>query len=132
MGIYLMVGAVCDLWKQKIPVIYLLTGAGVAIVEAIVQCEKIWEIKVGGAGIGVIFLLIAKFTKEQIGYGDGWMVLILGIYLGIWELLQLLCVGFALCFVLSCVGIACKKMTRRTRIPFYPFLLAGYIGVMLC
>lgn len=131
MGIYISVGAMFDLVKQKIPSVYLIVGTAMAVIETIWKCEQVLGIKICGAGIGILFLLIAKFTNEQIGYGDGWMILIQGIYLGIWELLQLLCIGFGICFLVSCVGMMCKKMNRRTRLPFYPFLLAGYVGVIL-
>lgn len=131
MGIYLFIGMVWDLLKRKIPVLYLMLGTVAALFKAAACQGIIPNTVVWGAMIGGIFLVISKCTKEQIGYGDSWMILILGIWLGIWDVIRLLAIVFMLCFAFSCVGLACKKIKRYTRIPFYPFLMLGYTGVML-
>ena len=44
----------------------------------------------GGAAVGAGFLLLSKVTGEGIGYGDSWGILVLGLYLGLWKLLEVL------------------------------------------
>lgn len=131
MGIYLLMGTVCDLIKRELSVVYLISGTIFAMFYQIFNHKKMWYVSVGGVVIGILFLLLSKYTEEQIGYGDSWMILNLGIYLGIWKLVCLLGVVFGFSFLFSCAGILCRKLTRHTRIPFYPFLMAGYIGVMI-
>lgn len=81
----------------------------------------------GGIGVGALFLIVSRVTEEGIGYGDSWAVLILGIYLGIWELLETLAGAFLLLAAFSAVCMVVKKMSGKVRIPFLPFLAAGYL-----
>jgi len=131
MGIYLLLGTICDLVKREIFSAYLIGGTAFAVLYQIFNCGNNWYVSICGALIGVGFLLLSKFTDEQIGYGDSWMILNLGIYLGIWKLIVLLGIVFGVSFIFSCTGLVCGKLKRRTRIPFYPFLMIGYIGVMI-
>ena len=36
----------------------------------------------GGVLIGIVFWLISKYSNETIGYGDSWIISLMGIYLG--------------------------------------------------
>lgn len=131
MGVYLFTGTIFDLIKRKIPVIYLAAGSVMAIVYRIFYCKGAWFISVCGAMMGVFFLVLSKCTEEQIGYGDSWMILNLGIYLGIWELIVMLVIVFGTSFVFAFLGLMFRKMTRKTRIPFFPFLMLGYLGAVM-
>lgn len=61
------------------------------------------------------------------GYGDSWAILILGIFLGLWGVLEVLAAAFLLLTLVSVVLLARKRMSRRLSVPFYPFLAAGYL-----
>lgn len=82
---------------------------------------------------GVLFLLCSKLTGEKVGYGDGIILLILGICLTfplIWYVWM-----FALLLVTLWAGVllCTKKANRRTRIPFIPFLwIANLIVWRIC
>lgn len=80
---------------------------------------------IGGAIGGIIFLFVSKCTKEALGYGDSIVLLILGLYLGIWDFLE---VGF-LAFVFSGIyGMICLWKKRKSMtMPFIPFILGGYV-----
>lgn len=85
---------------------------------------------IGGAGIGILFFFISKYTREAIGYGDSWIILLLGIYLGLWDLLWLLSIAFTVTGVLAVFLLAFRKCSRKITIPFVPFLTLAYVGVM--
>lgn len=120
--------AVVDVRRQRIPVSYLIILAAGSILK---QCtgrpEDVWLI-LGGAGIGCIFLILSKVTEEGLGYGDSLGILILGIGLGTWKLLEVLMATFLLLFVWSMI-IWCIRKKKNQRIPFYPFLVSGYFLV---
>lgn len=74
---------------------------------------------------GSVILLLAFVTREQIGYGDGISVLILGAMYGFYKCMGIVCAGL---FLVSLTGIVCmalKKAGRHTRLPFLPFLLSA-------
>lgn len=69
---------------------------------------------------GVLFLFFGFVTDEAVGYGDGWLILALGLWMSAEELLSavflgmILGSGFAICF-------------GKKEIPFVPFLGAAYV-----
>ena len=75
----------------------------------------------GGAGVGILFLLVSKVTREGFGYGDSWAILALGIYLGLWGVLDVLVGTFCFLAVAALVCLTAKKMSRKHTIPFIPF-----------
>ena len=38
-------------------------------------------VRLGGVLIGIVFWLISKYSNETIGYGDSWIISLMGIYL---------------------------------------------------
>ena len=81
----------------------------------------------GGAGIGIVLLAAAFFTKEAIGFGDGLLICVTGIYLGFWKNLLLFFSSLMLC---SFFGLALflwgwfqGKDYRKKRLPFLMFTL---------
>ena len=67
-----------------------------------------------------------QITREAIGYGDSLAILILGIYLGVWGLLEVLATSF---FILGILALGCVTLRRKKSLafPFYPFLTVGYL-----
>lgn len=127
--IFLMAASVWDILKRKIPVIYLIAGTITALFALILSSEIVWgEILLGGI-TGIAFFLLSKYTKESIGYGDSWMIFILGITVGVWKLMVILGIAFLAAIIAAGIGIMERKITKKSRIPFYPFLLIGYLGV---
>ncbi len=123
--------SIADICSRKISV-YLLVFCNLTALGYQILIEKgdIWLI-LGGVGVGLLFLVISRITREGIGYGDSWTILIMGIYLGIWELLGVLLTAFLILGVVSALCLGVKKMSRKYRLPFLPFLAAGYLCSIL-
>ena len=116
-----------DIYSRRIPV-YILVFCNLAAMgyQIFIGKEDIWLI-LGGIGIGILFLLISRVTGEGIGYGDSWLILIMGIYLGVWKLLEALMSAFLFLGAAAAVCLALKKMSKKYKLPFIPFLTAGYL-----
>ena len=129
-NVYLLWGAWKDLRKKRISDQYLWFGGVAGIIYNLMKMitkEFVWEERFTAYLPGLLILVIAKITGEKIGYGDGWVVLILGSFLGIFEIYVMLQLAVILAAVVS-VGLLCtKKAGREYRIPFLPFLWAAYI-----
>ena len=96
-GICLCFLAICswqDIKKREISVSFLRVGSLLGIISFICSGREYWYLYFSGAGIGIVFLIISKVTEEAIGYGDGWIVCIMGSFLGIWSLLEALAVSY--------------------------------------
>ncbi len=132
--ILLLVGSVYD-WKYRsLPIWILVIGglgglAGVLI--TLVSTEKsgteVWVALLPGT----MALLLAYATREQIGYGDGVLLLVMGSCLGVSGVVIALLVALAGTCVVSIMLLVFRKVSRSSRIPFVPFLCMGSVATLL-
>lgn len=80
---------------------------------------------------GIFTILLAYASREQIGYGDGLILLMLGGYAGVGDTIKILMLALAGSFVVSIVLLLGRKATGNSRIPFVPFLTLGSVLVMV-
>lgn len=76
---------------------------------------------------GVGILAFGRLTGEQIGYGDGLVMVVAGLFLKAAGVISLFLSGLVLCAVSAAVLFLTGKVTTRTAFPFLPFLLAGFV-----
>lgn len=122
--------ALIDLRTRKLPVWILVLASGVVVVFRICHWEKHTFLWLGGIAVGAVFLLVSKLTDEALGYGDSWMIMLLGIYLGLWDVLLLLSMAFLLSGMMALVFLIRNKWSKKVSFPFVPFLALSYMGVM--
>lgn len=80
---------------------------------------------------GAVFWLLSFVTREKVGYGDGWVLLMIGLFLDLPRCFLILLAGLLIESVTALVLLVFRKIRRDKEIPFCPFLLLG-MGVMLC
>lgn len=80
---------------------------------------------------GVMFFLISYITREGIGYGDSYVILILGVYFGVWDTVGICFVAVFFMAFLSGIGMMMWNWKKTKRLPFLPFLAAASLGVMI-
>ena len=131
--LFLAVCAVFDGLYKQIPLIVVWLGMLAAV------CLQIYG-AMGETGIfamvfsmipGAVFFLLSFLTREKVGYGDGWVLLMIGLFLGIYRCFLILFVGLLAESVVAIVLLAFRKIQRDREIPFSPFLLLG-MGVVVC
>lgn len=128
--IYLAVLSVVDIHSRRIPFWGLLSGGAAAVTYRVLLGREGAVLALAGAAVGLVFLGLSKMTGEALGYADSLLVVILGIYLGFWELCRLLAVSFFISAVFSVFMLSVKKMHRKTTFPFIPFLALGYLLIL--
>lgn len=109
---FLGFGAAQDIKYQKISTEYLLAGSCAAILYRALFGRMHWSVWVAGLGCGIVFLMISKWSQEGIGYGDSWMILNMGIFLGIWNLLGMLMLAFLVAAMAAGAGLWSGKWKR--------------------
>lgn len=130
MLILLAVASVIDWRKREIPMSLLFIMSAVVTIFAI-YCKDvtIWQRLAGGA-LGIMLFVVSTVTKEAIGYGDSWLILLLGLHLGIFRVLQLLFAASLLAVLFAVFYLWMRKWDRKATLPFVPFLTIAYLGVM--
>ncbi len=85
------------------------------------------------AGIlpGLLLLCIGKLSGGALGMGDGLIVLVAGLYMGIWKALEFITVAVLLAAVWAGILMFGKKRGGKASFPFVPFLLAAYAAPWL-
>lgn len=80
---------------------------------------------------GTAALVLAKITREQIGMGDGWELILMGNWLGLSDCLLALGIALLGIFLISVVLLLLGRAGRNTRIAFVPFLWVGTVAALL-
>lgn len=84
-----------------------------------------------GMSVGVTLLVLSKLTGGRIGAGDAVLLIVTGIYLGFKQNMQLFFSGLLLSGIWALGVLVLKKKSRKDSIPFIPFLLAAYMGMLV-
>lgn len=128
--LYLFWGSIQDIKTKTISSRYLQLGTlfGILILTRMLNQKSI-TVEKGIFSLipGVLLLLFGKATKEKIGYGDGWLMIIMGMCLGdmgVWYLCQL---SFLLSAIFSIVMMGIRRESKDNQIPFVPFIGISYL-----
>lgn len=127
----LAVLAEIDVRKKELPLVMLIIFCGIGVLVQGVLKNFLWKDLCGGILVGVGILLAAVVSRENIGIGDGLLLCVTGLYLGLWRNLVLLLGAFTCAAAVSVVLLFLKKCDRRSRFPFVPFILVSYVGLMV-
>lgn len=118
-------------WKKReisllLTGIYGIVGLGLSIHAG--RTLEDWLIPVG---VSLVMIAVSILTGGEIGLGDGWIFLVLGMMLTTEIYIKTACIGMlAVAVYAGILLIICRK-GRKTEIPLVPFLLMGYLGGLL-
>lgn len=132
-GVYLAYLSVEDIRKKSLPVPGI--AAGLLFVPFFVITEGASNItlldNLKGMIPGVLLIFISFLSRGQIGIGDGAVVLITGVAIGIGNIVIVLTGALLLISVFSMLMLLLGKLNRKSTLPFVPFVFAGYLGVLI-
>ncbi len=131
--LFLAVCAVFDGFSRRVPLAVVWLGILTAV------CLRLngamGETSLMEAALSLIpgagFFLLGFLTREKVGYGDGWALLMIGLFAGACRCFLILFVGLMAESAVAIVLLAIGKIKRDREIPFLPFLLLG-MGVVIC
>lgn len=120
-----------DIKRKRVGMALPLVMAMVGIIFHMAwQKQTIIDI-LGGFLVGAAMLLISHISAEAVGYGDAVLFMVTGIYLGFFANLALLFISLVLAASFGMIGIIRGRFTRKSRLPFLPFVLLGYVIILI-
>ena len=130
-AVYMIVLMLMDIKWKKLSLAALMSGF--IILTAGFLCGRNIHVMLlaAGAGVGIVFMVVSRVTEEAFGYGDSILILIMGGFIGFWNILSLLVAAFSMAALFSIFMLLRKKFHRNSAFPFVPFLTAAYIGGMI-
>ncbi len=131
--LFLAICAVSDgIWK-RVPLAVVWLGMLTAVLLRLegAMGESSW-LSVGlSLAPGMMFWMLSFISGEKVGYGDGWVLLMIGLFLGAGRCFLVLMTGLMAESFVVLVLLAFRKVRGDGEVPFVPFLLMG-LGVVVC
>lgn len=124
--ILLIILTISDVKKREISLAVISLFAIIGVIMIGIDSDRdIWGIIIGIL-VGIMLIFFSYISREGIGYGDGLVFIVTGLYLGGYRNIELLLTSV---FLASLYGIIifiiCKNY--RKRIPFIPFIMLSFI-----
>ena len=133
------VAALSDLKSKRIPnslILIMLMAWPVIIIPGLfldidAAVGNLVDSALGFAIGGGLFLIVYLVSRKGIGGGDVKFMAVAGLYLGFDRTLPAILYGTILAALTGLALIACKKISRKDKIPLAPFLYAGILVTVL-
>lgn len=128
----LAVCAVCDGMKKEIPLAVVWIGIALALILRVCDVleNQTWEAAALSLLPGTAFWALALLTGQKVGYGDGWMLVMVGLFTGLGRCFMIMLIGLMLESAVALALLAAGKISMDKTLPFAPFLLLG-MGVVI-
>lgn len=132
--IFLVPCSIWDIKTREIPIPWMAAGGITAV------CIAGWSVIAGEVDIinllfamspGIFLLALSIVTEHQIGAGDGISAAILGIFIRVPMIYMVLMGALILSSIYAAGLLVLHKGSRRSRMPWLPFVTAGFIVFML-
>lgn len=128
-GFFLMINTIMDIKTKKVSMIVILVGMIVGIgiklkLEMFFQWESLWAIIPGVVVLGFSFI-----TRQQIGYGDGMTIIMLGLFVTSIQIISICMLAVWFAGIVSIVLLLILHKNKKYEIPFIPFLFVSYVLV---
>lgn len=131
LGVILVVSSIKDIKRRRISMSIIVPGIIILLICLPFRNNISVVNGLFGTIVGISMIGIGRLSRWQIGMGDGIILILTGIGLGFWENAFLLLYALLLIFLFSVILLFLKKITKKTTLPFIPFIFLGYIGVIL-
>lgn len=121
-GVLLTVCAIEDLRTRKIPVWLPIGALVLGVILRVVEGTLLsWDCALGVL-VGILFMVLAILSRQQMGLGDGLVLTICGLCIGWERLISLVFCAMLLFLVVGVMRMMCRKLKSRKQVPFIPFL----------
>ncbi len=80
---------------------------------------------------GLVILVFAFLSRGSIGKGDGYLMIVTGLFLGVKDTFRIFIYAIFLSFIYALYLCVIKKKSRKYEMPFIPFLFIAFAGDLI-
>ena len=110
-----------DIRQHRINIYLLIAGSLLAVFTRVLADAPLKE-GIVGCIPGILFIICGYMTRHAIGYGDGWMFMIIGMCLGIREIVLVLSICLIFIAIYGLFMMVVRKKSRKTAVAVMPWL----------
>lgn len=122
--LFLLLLSVRDIREKKVNIVFILP----AVIPAFYQMpDGFLQAAVPGFLFSILLFVLSFLTKEAIGMGDAFAVLLCACYLPFYSLFLIFVAGLFMAGVVGVFLILIRRGNRKTEIPYLPFLTFSYL-----
>lgn len=125
--------AICsaeDIRRKQVRLNFILAfGIAGIIFHMLWQMQTIENVLFGMC-VGGALLVLSFLTRGRIGAGDGILMVVTGIYLGLEQNLELLICSLFICAIYALCLLVLHKKKRKDTIAFVPFVFVSYLCML--
>ena len=125
--IFLGLMSLFDIKYKRLPEVSLFLGITAALIVRILYTVLPVSSYIMASFIGLTFIAVSFFTKEEIGYGDGLVILFVGILSGVENLLFVIFQAFLLCAFTGILLLLTAGKKKDLSLPFIPFIFVAFV-----
>ncbi|MBO4785161.1 MAG: prepilin peptidase [Lachnospiraceae bacterium] len=125
--IVLGIEAITDFKKKEVNIVFPALLAATAAVMLFFTKDISLINAIIGITEGVLLILISFLTKGEIGMGDGILLAACGLMLGGRDNLIMFFFACLSSAIVSALIMIIKKADKKTKIPFVPFMIPGFL-----
>lgn len=129
LGILLLYSSWTDIKKREVSVKALIIFGILGIMCGFLGASLNFVDMSLGVLVGLIVVAISVISKGELGLGDGFLLCISGLYLGVYKNSELILIGTFLAAIYSIILVIMKHSFRQ-EFPFVPFLAISYIFLL--
>jgi len=128
-----LISSITDLYSRIIPLKMMIFSLilGVLIFGIFYKPNTLINHILGGVTAFAVMNLLILISKKQVGGGDLSLMTVTGFFTGINIFFSILFVSIILTGMFSLFLVLAKKRSRKTEIPFAPFILLGTVILLL-
>ena len=125
----LFVNSIIDIKKKKISVaVIILMAIGAICIDIYYENFSIIE-NVFSFVPGVILLIVSAMSNQSIGYGDGLLILCMGLFICMENIFFVCMIAVSIAGIVAMILVLICNKKRNYEIPLVPFIFLGY-GLM--
>lgn len=130
LGTYLLISMILDVWKKRISLITTIAFFLLGISYQLYLTTDPTELMISVIP-GVCLIACSLITEQRVGIGDGLVIMVCGIYLGIGQVILLLTISLFLAAMAGIMAILFKRATTKTELPWVLFVFIVYLGKII-